>query len=130
MPDFTRPVHESNDCHNPAGSPAGGEFCSDGKTDVQRYGKAAAELLRQARANPHGRVSITYGYIGRRRFGARDLAAARKLVKAGLLRHDQTIPSTPEYRRRNFGRDSYTGRARIAQTRVGEMGGHVYALVK
>jgi GNAT superfamily N-acetyltransferase len=28
MPCFTIPLHESNDCHEPAGSPAGGQFCS------------------------------------------------------------------------------------------------------
>ncbi len=28
MPVFTVPIHESNDCHNPAG-PGGGQFCSD-----------------------------------------------------------------------------------------------------
>jgi len=28
LPDFTHPIHEANDCHEPAGSPAGGEFCS------------------------------------------------------------------------------------------------------
>lgn len=28
MPCFTIPIHESNDCHNPAGSPVGGRFCS------------------------------------------------------------------------------------------------------
>ena len=27
MPIFTIPIHESNDCHNPAGSPTGGQFC-------------------------------------------------------------------------------------------------------
>jgi hypothetical protein len=28
MPCFLVPLHESNDCHAPAGSPAGGQFCS------------------------------------------------------------------------------------------------------
>jgi len=28
MPSFLRPLHEGNDCHNPAG-PGGGQFCSD-----------------------------------------------------------------------------------------------------
>jgi len=28
MPTFTTPIHESNDCHEPAGSSAGGQFCS------------------------------------------------------------------------------------------------------
>jgi hypothetical protein len=30
MPIFLVPISESNDCHTPAGSPAGGEFCSTG----------------------------------------------------------------------------------------------------
>jgi hypothetical protein len=30
MPAFLVPLHESNDCHAPAGSPAGGQFCSTG----------------------------------------------------------------------------------------------------
>ena len=30
MPCFTIPIHESNDCHLPAGSPEGGQFCSGG----------------------------------------------------------------------------------------------------
>jgi hypothetical protein len=28
MPVLLVPIHESNDCHNPAGSPVGGQFCS------------------------------------------------------------------------------------------------------
>lgn len=32
MPVFTVPLHEYNDCHNPAGSPTGGQFCSDSVT--------------------------------------------------------------------------------------------------
>ena len=32
MPSFTIPVHEANDCHHPAGSPEGGQFCA--KTSV------------------------------------------------------------------------------------------------
>ena len=27
MPSFVTPIHESNDCHSPAGSPKGGQFC-------------------------------------------------------------------------------------------------------
>jgi hypothetical protein len=35
MPTFTVPIHESNDCHTPAGSPAGGQFCAGaGRGDV------------------------------------------------------------------------------------------------
>jgi hypothetical protein len=30
MPVFTIPIHESNDCHAPAGTPAGGQFCTTG----------------------------------------------------------------------------------------------------
>jgi hypothetical protein len=30
MPVFTVPIDESNDCHTPAGSPAGGQFCTTG----------------------------------------------------------------------------------------------------
>lgn len=30
MPNFLQPLHESNDCHEPAGSPDGGRFCSSG----------------------------------------------------------------------------------------------------
>ena len=30
MPSFLVPLHESNDCHEPAGSPEGGQFCSGG----------------------------------------------------------------------------------------------------
>ena len=28
-----KPIHEGNDCHEPAGSPEGGQFCSKGGTD-------------------------------------------------------------------------------------------------
>ena len=35
MPIFTIPIHEANDCHNPAGSPEGGQFCSKGGADEE-----------------------------------------------------------------------------------------------
>src|SRR6188472_3043364 len=35
MPVFTVPLYESNDCHAPAGSPAGGQFCSRGAKVVR-----------------------------------------------------------------------------------------------
>ena len=40
---FVTPVHESNDCHTPAGSPAGGQFCSsleDEHGNYLKYGDA------------------------------------------------------------------------------------------
>jgi hypothetical protein len=37
---------------------------------------------------------------------------------------------TPEFRRRNFGRDVRTGRARIHNTQVGQSSVHVFELVK
>lgn len=36
MPNFTTPIHESNDCHAPAGSAKGGEFCSNPPGKGQR----------------------------------------------------------------------------------------------
>lgn len=36
MPHFLIPLYESNDCHNPAGSPAGGQFCSSGGSGAKK----------------------------------------------------------------------------------------------
>lgn len=38
---FTVPIHESNDCHEPGGSPTGGQFCGDGTTSP--FGKNELE---------------------------------------------------------------------------------------
>lgn len=35
MPTFTIPLHEANDCHVPAGSAQGGQFCSDKSASSQ-----------------------------------------------------------------------------------------------
>ncbi len=42
MPSFLIPVHESNDCHNPPGSPEGGQFCSR-TTYGQKGGEGATK---------------------------------------------------------------------------------------
>ena len=48
MPAFLCPIHESNDCHEPAGSPVGGQFCSGEGHAAQAllapYGEYAADL--------------------------------------------------------------------------------------
>lgn len=46
-------LHEANDCHHPAGSPQGGQFCSDGKSNPGHYETANSSgtltgLLRKA----------------------------------------------------------------------------------
>ena len=46
MPLFTIPVHESNDCHTPAGSPAGGQFCG---SMSRREGQPIPEPLKDKR---------------------------------------------------------------------------------
>lgn len=53
MPIFTVPIDESNDCHSPAGSPAGGQFCSDdteGGPDGYRQGHPSAQAAALAEA--------------------------------------------------------------------------------
>ena len=45
MPIFTRPTHEANDCHEPAGSEKGGQFCSR-KSLKQRLADRAAGMRR------------------------------------------------------------------------------------
>jgi hypothetical protein len=90
MPSFLTPIHESNDCHTPAGSPAGGQFCATGGTD-KSYGKEADALL--ARLDAHGgRLGIDFGTTGsrskrmsKRHYGMRDRRAAEKLAKAGVI---------------------------------------------
>jgi hypothetical protein len=44
---FTIPVYESNACHTPAGSPAGGQFCSTGggePYEVNHYGRGGLDV--------------------------------------------------------------------------------------
>ena len=47
MPIFTIPIHESNDCHTPAGSPEGGQFCSG-------TGKVGGEPKRERKGRVRG----------------------------------------------------------------------------
>lgn len=83
MPSFTTPLHESNDCHAPAGTPAGGQFCGDGssaiwKTPRDQYAPwpglgdnpsdADFELFRAHRRRQHAwehaaRVAIATGEV-------------------------------------------------------------------
>ena len=72
MPIFTipngDPLLEGNDCHNPAGSPAGGEFCSKGeRAHVVGAGASLPELAQMG-----GRVSTRSGQVRSvRRTGAK-----------------------------------------------------------
>jgi hypothetical protein len=57
VPCFLVPLHEYNDCHAPAGSPAGGQFCADedlagpGPDDYQQgYPEAQASAMASARS--------------------------------------------------------------------------------
>jgi hypothetical protein len=50
MPVFTVPIDEANDCHTPAGSGAGGQFCSDAGPTIQVGGRTiAVELSKYAK---------------------------------------------------------------------------------
>jgi len=62
MPDFLTPLYESNDCHNPAGTPAGGEFCSKGGGTSADYHDAAATANDLA-AQAHRRAQSTGGAV-------------------------------------------------------------------
>lgn len=42
-----------------------------------------SELVRRAIENPHHVVSVDWGYWGKRRYGRRQIDAARKLVAEG-----------------------------------------------
>jgi len=55
MPCFLVPLHESNDCHNPGGSPAGGEFCSDAGSSGGRAAEIEARMRAGANLTPHER---------------------------------------------------------------------------
>jgi hypothetical protein len=49
MPAFTVPIHERNDCHTPAGSPAGGQFCSKTETGLAAgFATLRKELLHRS----------------------------------------------------------------------------------
>jgi hypothetical protein len=120
------PLHEVNHCHGPGK----GHPCQPGGKAAPKLGKRATALLAQAERHPHGSVSVQFGHVGRRSYGARDLAAARELVKAGKLRFVKSDGASPEYRLRNFGRDAYSGRARISSTQVGVSYSHLFELVR
>jgi hypothetical protein len=47
MPSFLVPLHEHNDCHTPAGSSAGGQFCGTGGGKGKGKGKAADDPDRE-----------------------------------------------------------------------------------
>jgi hypothetical protein len=38
------PVHEANDCHTPAGSPQGGQFCGKGPAGKSEVGRIGAQV--------------------------------------------------------------------------------------
>ena len=73
MVNFTTPIHESNDCHTPAGSAKGGQFCSDdsvppepgttpvppGKVRGYHYTRDIASVLQQGLDVKHARGRMT-----------------------------------------------------------------------
>jgi hypothetical protein len=73
MPAFTIPIHEFNKCHNPGGSPAGGEFCSgEGRAGPgERAREIEARILKEATTHAE-------------RKHARELAEAEAEIEAGL----------------------------------------------
>jgi hypothetical protein len=60
MPNFLTPLHEFNPCHNPAGSPAGGEFCATGTG-----GEEPQFVVRQYRRHQARHVSQFFKIIDR-----------------------------------------------------------------
>jgi hypothetical protein len=124
MPIFLVPLHESNDCHNPGGSPAGGEFCSD-LTGAQRVrpgrpfdlvaaaaARASGETAtRRFLFNPDSRetiLGVAYGMAGRDQNhaeahakadppqpGEAPTAAALRYDRYRVHGHIQMKPGTP-----------------------------------
>lgn len=78
MPEFTRSIYETNDCHTPAGSSKGGQFCSDtgrpstaGEDAYEQHLRSMMHTFDRARRAPAGspdRVKATR--LKRRMFGA------------------------------------------------------------
>lgn len=79
MPAFTVTLHESNDCHSPAGSSAGGQFCGDGVSDFKTwFGKSKVV---DANGNPkkmyHGTNADPKDFRAGSHFGTAEAANER-----------------------------------------------------
>jgi hypothetical protein len=92
MPTFLTPLHESNDCHEPAGSPAGGQFCSGegGTPPLKRY---------EGVITPRGRGHVV-GFKRSRPGGAWDRVTVHHYEPGSdrlqTFRVDEVRPEAPE----------------------------------
>jgi hypothetical protein len=82
MPSFTVPLAESNDCHAPAGSAAGGQFCSTEGTGAGAKGfteklPRAARAAMQALRNELVRRSFAEGVTPHENMGVVDLTTGK-----------------------------------------------------
>jgi hypothetical protein len=98
MPIFTRPIHESNDCHTPAGSEAGGQFCAKpgapsppGKGKRPRPGRVSKgtgyTIMFRSQQDPHLTIPGTWFTRGLRSQLGQHLEPedARKIRSAKVL---------------------------------------------
>lgn len=84
MPNFTIPIHEANDCHNPAGRPDGGQFCSKGLSPRQ----ARIARKREQRAARHAARKAAGEAEVRRRWPRVKVAAKQLGRAAQALGHE------------------------------------------
>jgi hypothetical protein len=92
-------LHESNDCHVPAGSPAGGQFCSEpggyaGKTSIQveTVAEVEARILAQSDVTPAERKYV-------RQLARAEVFFQQVKAEGGTTKDRHTLPDgsyTPE----------------------------------
>lgn len=99
MPVFLRPLHESNDCHNPKG-PGGGQFCSTEGGGNFSYETGPQSALRALMA-PHEKVHTASVIVDKdpasQRAAVVTAAVLAEMKEAGYL-----MPNHIEVRRQGF----------------------------